>query len=144
MQSSQFEKTHKCSMIASGKRFWNISLGFYVVKPDLSTISCMIILLVNDLLHVIAKIHVGGQSQSWPILWVKINKLRKQHLQNSLGFHFLRWNTKLGWLLYFLLAWSEIFLARVCTFYCSRFFYKTDQSYGSPLQNFNLIPIEYL
>lgn len=77
-------------MIVSGKRFWNISLDFYVVKPYFSTISCMITLLVNDMLHVIAKIACGWSVSKLTILWVKINKLWKKHLQNSLGFNILK------------------------------------------------------
>lgn len=76
-------------MIASGRRLWNNSLGFYVVKADFSTISCRITLLVSDMLHIIAKNACGWSVPELAILWIKINELRKQQLQNSSGFHFL-------------------------------------------------------
>lgn len=80
-------------MIASRERLGNISLNFYVVKTDFSTISCVITLLVKDMLHIIAKISCGWSIPKLAILWVKATELRKQHLQNSLGVHFLGWKT---------------------------------------------------
>lgn len=136
-------------MIASRERLGNISLNFYVVKTDFSTISCVITLLVNDMLHIIAKISCGWSIPKLAILWVKVTELRKQHLQNSLGVHFLGWKTHSRFGCYIV---SQIeskkknlsFFVRDCKFYCSRFFCKTDQSYGSSLQNPNLIPIKYV
>lgn len=55
-------------MIASGRRPWTISLGFYVVKADFSIISCMITLLVSDMMHVIAKIACGCSISKLAIL----------------------------------------------------------------------------
>lgn len=78
-------------MFAFGRRLWNIFLGFYVVKTDFSTISCI---TLGQWHAAVAKIACGWSIPKLAILWVKINELRKQHLQNSLNFHFLEWKTQ--------------------------------------------------
>lgn len=65
-------RTHKCSLLHSGKEILEYFPGPLCGQARFfSTMSCMITLLVNDLLHTIAKLHVGGQSLSCPFSELK-------------------------------------------------------------------------